>query len=197
MKKSREELAEIARKNGAKSKGPKTEAGRRAVADANTKHALYRLEATVLEVEQKVAFNHLRAAAFAQWAPRTPFEAQYVEEIVDCSWRIARLRLVATHETNLAVRRLREGIDRPISYADAITKVELDGSTPQGPQPMIQRRINALIMNRTMIASELRAMRGVPVVGVTQEKLQAKELPPEETHSQTTETRPEPACGPN
>jgi hypothetical protein len=197
MKLSPEERARIARENGAKSKGPNTEAGRRAVADANTKHGLYRMDATVLEIESKEAFNHLRDAAFAQWAPRTAFEAQYVEELVDCSWRIARLRHVATHETNLAVRRLRQSVDRPIRCADAISKVELDGSTPQGPQPMIQRRINSLIMNRTMIASELRAMKGVSVVGATHKKLQAQDLPPEESQPQTTETQSEPRSGPS
>jgi len=174
---TKEQRARIARENGAKSKGPKTEAGRRRIAQANSKHGLYAVSATVLDIESLVAFNVLRDAAFAQWNPRNAFESQYVEEIADCSWRIARLRLCATHQGNVSIKQLRQAADHPISNMDAITKTELDGSTVQGPQSMLQRRVNALILNRTMITADLRALRGVPVLGITQETLQAQDLP--------------------
>jgi hypothetical protein len=174
---SKEERARIARENGAKSRGPKTEAGRRRIAQANSKHGLYAVSATVLDIESLEAFNVLRDAAFAQWNPRNAFESQYVEEIADCSWRIARLRLCATHQGNVSIKQLRQAADHPISNMDAITKTELDGSTVQGPQSMLQRRVNALILNRTMITADLRALRGVPVLGITQEALQTQDLP--------------------
>jgi len=174
---TKEERARIARENGAKSKGPKTEAGRRRIAQANSKHGLYAVSATVLDIESREAFNVLRDAAFAQWNPRNAFESQYVEEIADCSWRIARLRLCATHQGNVSIKQLRQAADHPISNMDAITKTELDGSTVQGPQSMLQRRVNALILNRTMITADLRALRGVPVLGITQQTLQALDLP--------------------
>ncbi|MFN0104418.1 MAG: hypothetical protein ACKV2U_20310 [Bryobacteraceae bacterium] len=188
LKRSKSEQARI---NGSKSKGPKTEAGRRRIAKANHKHGLYAVNATVLDVESKEAFNVLRAAAFNQLQPRNPFEAQYVEEIADCSWRIARLRLCATHDSNVSIIRLRQAAERPVCYMDAITKAELDGSTPQGAQSLLQRRVNALIVNRTMITAELRAMRGVPVVGITQVTLIAEDLPVGITQGMTQNNPPE------
>ncbi len=174
--KTPEERAQIARENGAKSKGPKTAEGRRRISKANTKHGLYAANATVLEIESNDAFEFLRKAAIAQWNPRNAFENQYVEEIVDCSWRIARLRLAATHEINAGILRLRQTTTQPsIRYMDAVTKVEIDGSTPQGNQTMLQRRISALIFNRSMITAELRALKGVPVVEITQNLLITKE----------------------
>jgi hypothetical protein len=184
---SKEERARIARENGAKSRGPKTEAGRRRIAQANSKHGLYAVSATVLDIESHEAFNVLRDAAFAQWNPRNAFESQYVEEIADCSWRIARLRLCATHQGNVSIKQLRQAADHPISNMDAITKTELDGSTVQGPQSMLQRRVNVLILNRTMITADLRALRGVPVLGITQETLQAQALPVDITQQRSIE----------
>lgn len=110
---TKEPRAQIAREKGAKSKGPKTRVGRRRV----------------------------RAAAFAQWRPRNPFEGQYVDGIAGCSWRTARLRLCATHEVNVSIPRLRQAAEHPV---------------------------NALILNRTMVTAELRALRGVPVLGTSQ-----------------------------
>lgn len=177
MESNRRSKSEQARINGAKSKGPKTEEGRRRSKAANLKHGLYAASATVLDVESKDAFKLLRDAAFAQWRPRNPFEAQYVEEIADIAWRIARLRLCSTHESNVSIARLRQASEHPVGYMDAITKAELDGSTTHGSQSMLQRRINALVLNRTMVTAELRALRGVPMSGTTQDLLITQDLP--------------------
>jgi hypothetical protein len=188
--------AEQARINGAKSRGPKTIEGRRRIALANRKHGLYATTSTVLDVESKEAFQVLRDAAFAQWRPRNAFEAQYVEEIADCSWRIARLRLCATHESNVSIARLREAAEHPLNWKDAVTKTELDGSTPQGAQTLLQRRVNALVMNRAMMSAELRALLGASMTGITQDLLQTQELPAGLslgiTHENPTEPTKEP-----
>jgi hypothetical protein len=169
--------SEQARINGAKSKGPKTEAGRRRSGARHFKHGLYAVNATVLDIESRDAFKILRDAAFAQWRPRNPFEAQYVEEIADCSWRIARLRLCATHESNVSIVRLREAAEHPVNYLDAIAKAEIDASSPQGAQTVIQRRVNALMRNRTLLTAELKSLQNVISMGRTQETLQTIELP--------------------
>jgi len=169
--------SEQARINGAKSKGPNSAEGRRRIAEANHKHGLYSVNATVLDVESKEAFQILRDAAFAQWRPRNAFESQYVEEIADCSWRIARLRLCATHEGNTSIKRLRQAAEHPVTQMDALTKAELDASSVQGAQSMLQRRISALILNRSVVTAELRSLRGVPVLGITQDSLQTQDLP--------------------
>lgn len=168
--------SEQARRNGAKSRGPKTEDGRMRIADANTTHGLYRTSASVLSIESAEAFNHLRDAAFAQYRPRTVFEAQLVEEIVDCSWRINRLRLSATVQGNKAIEEMRQGATQPIRSVNAVSHAELDGSKPQGPQTLIQRRVSALIADRSRIAGELRRLQMVHTVEITQESLETNDL---------------------
>lgn len=168
--------SEQARVNGAKSQGPKTEAGRMKIADAHTTHGLYRTSASVLSIESAEAFNHLRDAAFAQYRPRTIFEAQLVEEIVDCSWRINRLRLSATVEGNKAIEEMRQGALKPIRSVHAVSHSELNGSKPQGPQTLIQRRLSALITDRGRIADELRRLQNSPTVDITQELLETHDL---------------------
>src|SRR6187549_3090609 len=174
---TKEERPRIARENGAKSKGPKTEAGRRRIAEKNTKHGLYAVSATVLDVESHEAFALLRDAAFAQWRPRNPFESQYVEEIADCSWRIARLRLCATHQGNHSIKQIRQAAEHPLTVIDAITKAELDASTTEGAQTLLQRRVTTLVRNRIQVTNELRKLQNVISLGITQETLQAMDLP--------------------
>ena len=189
--------AEIARRNGAKSKGPKTQAGRRRMAESKRKHGLYAVDATVLDVESQEAFNLIRDAAIAQWQPRNAFESQYVEEIADCSWRIARLRNCATHQGNTAIRQFRQSSGTPTNNMDAVATTEIDGSSPQGAQSLLQRRINSLILNRSMVTAELRALRGVPVLGTTQQTLQTEDLPVGTTQLETQRNPLEPRKNPN
>lgn len=169
---TKEERAEISRRNGAKSKGPKTEEGRRRIADANTTHGVYRNVNTVLEIEDQGAFDMLRDAAFAHWAPRDMIEAQFVEELVDYSWRINRIRLSATVDTNAAIERQRQRATSPIRSHTALSVAEVESSTPQGSQQMLQRRINALVANRAAVLRELRAMKADKVLEITQQTLQ-------------------------
>jgi hypothetical protein len=191
METAKRSKSEQARINGAKSKGPKSADGRRRSGARHFKHGLYAVNATVLDIESRDAFKILRDAAFAQWRPRNPFEAQYVEEIADCSWRIARLRLCATHESNVSIVRLREAAEYPVNYLDAIAKAEIDASSPQGAQTIIQRRINALIRNRNMLTTELKSLQNVISMGRTQETLQTQELPAGFFHSETHGNQPE------
>jgi hypothetical protein len=194
---TKEERAEISRRNGAKSKGPKTEEGRRRVADANTTHGVYRVSATVLDVESQESFEALKNDTYAHWVPRDTFEAQFVEELVDYTWRIRRLLLSATIDTNGAIERLQQRITAPIRAAAAISIVEVEASSPQGSQQMIQRRINALIANRAVILRELRAMKAARVLEVTQPSLQTKDLRSYQFPQSTPPTQPEPTEEPS
>jgi hypothetical protein len=190
---TKEERAEISRRNGAKSKGPKTEEGRRRVADANTTHGVYRISATVLDVENHARFNQLRDATFAHWAPRDMIEEQFVEELADYSWRINRLLLSATVDTNSAIERLQQRIPAPIRTSAAISIVEVEASSPQGSQQMIQRRLNALIANRAAVLRELRAMKADKVLDITQSAFQIQDLACNEPGQPNPPTQPEPS----
>lgn len=191
---TKEERAEISRRNGAKSKGPKTEEGRRRVADANTTHGVYRATATVLNIEDQTGFDQLREATFARWGPRDMLEAQFVEELVDYTWRIKRLLLSATTDTNNAIEQLRQRASAPIRALSALSIAEVEASSPQGSQQMIQRRLNALIANRAAVLRELRALRTDQVLEITQPVLQINDLDGNPSQQPTPQTQPE-ACG--
>ena len=191
---TKEERAEISRRNGAKSNGPKTEEGRRRIADAKTTHGVYRATGTVLKIEDQAVFDQFREATFARWAPRDILEAQFVEELVDYTWRIKRLLISVTADTNNAIEQLRQRISSPIRTHSALSIVEVEASSPQGSQQMIQRRLNALIANRAAVLRELRALRTDQVLEITHPALQTNGLPPHPSQQPTPETQPE-ACG--
>ena len=192
-----EERAEISRRNGAKSKGPKTEEGRRRVADANTTHGVYRVSATVVNFEDQKRFDQLRDATFFHWAPRDLIEAQFVEELADYSWRINRLLLSATVATNGAIERLQQRLSEPILTSAAISIVEVEASSPQGSQLMIQRRLNSLIANRAAVLRELRAMKADKMLEITQPTLQTKDFDYYRTQPANPPTQPEPTAEPS
>jgi hypothetical protein len=159
--------------NGTKSRGPKTEAGRMKIADAHTTHGLYRTTASVLSIESAEAFNHLRDAAFAQYRPRTIFEAQLVEEIVDCSWRINRLLAAATAIGNQAIRDFRRSTPGRVTQPEAVAHAEVGTDKQQ----LIQRRVAALMRTRKALIGELLTAKKLFFAGDSQEPLKTEELP--------------------
>jgi hypothetical protein len=120
-------------------------------------------------------------------------EEQFVEELADYSWRINRLLLSATVDTNSAIERLQQRIPAPIRTSAAISIVEVEASSPQGSQQMIQRRLNALIANRAAVLRELRAMKADKVLDITQSAFQIQDLACNEPGQSNPPTQPEPS----
>ncbi len=89
--------SETARINGAKSQGPKTEAGRAKSSQNALKHGLTALK-FVLPTEDRDEFYHLRDAYLQRFQPADPVEQRLVETLVLCDYRLRRL---ITIETNL------------------------------------------------------------------------------------------------
>lgn len=198
MSRTKLSRSEQARLNGARSRGPKTLEGRLRIARANRKHGLYAKSSTLLNIESREAFEHLRQAALNLWTPRNPYEAQYVEELADCCWRIARLRLAATNELNVSIERLCQAAESRIPWENAVSKSEAEGSAAHGAQTLIQRRVSSLIANRSKITLDLLRLKTLSFSGITQDPLQTRELPsgscmghigdnqPENGHNQTS-----------
>lgn len=176
MDKNKLDRADRSRKNGSKSRGPKTEGGRRRIAAARTKHGLYAKNVSVLDVESKEGFAALRDSMITQFQPRNAYELQLVEEMADSSWKIARLTLCANNEVNVSIRHLRESAEHPILGIDAITQAEISSSSPNGAQIVLQRRINALKHGRALAAAEFRRSREVALLGRTQDSLKTEDL---------------------
>ncbi len=86
--------ADIARRNGALSKGPITEAGKARSARNATRHGICAGSPAPLDPEDAAALAALRAAMLARHQPLDEAEAHWVEELVFVAWRQQRLRAV-------------------------------------------------------------------------------------------------------
>jgi hypothetical protein len=192
MGKFKRSRAEQARINGAQSRGPITPEGRLRIAEANTKHGLYAVNATVMEVESNAAFDFYRAAAVRQLKPRTPFELQYVEEIADITWRIIRLRGASTVALNKQVDHIRRTAVGVLTAPAAITEAEISASHHNGAQTNLQRRVSGLIRDRQALLRELRWIQQAEMQGSPQMELATQPAPPVEPPPAVRETPPNP-----
>ncbi len=80
------------RANGARSRGPVTDAGKARAARNGTRHGLRGGPFALLPGEDADEFAQLHAAVTADWAPRDAYERRWVRELVAAMWRQERLR---------------------------------------------------------------------------------------------------------
>ena len=83
--------AAASRRNGAKSRGPKTAAGRARVARNATKHGLCARRMMLLVDENAAAFGAFEAALHEELAPEGALQADLVARIVVAVWRARRV----------------------------------------------------------------------------------------------------------
>src|ERR1700690_2553058 len=84
-----------ARSNGAKSHGPKTEAGRKISSMNAVTHGLY-AKGVVLAEESREQHQEMLDAYLHQFQPQGPAEVDLVEEMVAAKWRQRRLWAIET-----------------------------------------------------------------------------------------------------
>ena len=82
--------AQASRINGAKSRGPKTAAGKARSSRNALKHGLCAEKFLVLLEEDPAAFRALEAALLAKLAPVGALQAVLARQIVSAAWRLAR-----------------------------------------------------------------------------------------------------------
>ncbi|HEX5078001.1 MAG TPA: hypothetical protein VFV80_02545 [Geminicoccaceae bacterium] len=90
MRKISAAQAAASRRNGAKSRGPRTAAGRARVARNALKHGLCARRLVLLEDEDAAAFGAFEAALREELAPMTALQADLVARIVVAAWRARR-----------------------------------------------------------------------------------------------------------
>jgi hypothetical protein len=83
--------AEASRKNGAKSRGPKTPEGKARSAQNALKHGLRAARHLVLPAEDPAAAAQLEAALFEELAPEGALQCELARQIVSAAWRLARV----------------------------------------------------------------------------------------------------------
>src|SRR4051794_23468401 len=94
-----EERAEVSRRNGARSRGPKTEAGRAAASRNSTKHGM-RAKVTVMANEDPEVVAALVAEWDDHYRPQTPAARHLVNQCVAATLLADRCRLA--HDAALA-----------------------------------------------------------------------------------------------
>lgn len=167
QKRTRSEQARI---NGAKSHGPKSSAGKLRSYEAHTKHGIYAAHGALLAHENSEAYEAVRQHTIAQINPANAYELLLVEEIVDATWLIARLRLAGTTDVNTRISRLRANAKRPLRADEATANAEIEGSSNNASLSVLERRIRVLTASRSRILADLRHSRqNTPASGSTQE----------------------------
>jgi hypothetical protein len=91
------------RTNGALSKGPKTEQGKRRAALANMRHGLLS-KCVVIENESKELFDLVLEQHIANFKPLNFVEEGMVEDIACAYWRLRRVMAIETRMLNKGVR---------------------------------------------------------------------------------------------
>ena len=96
--------SESARINGAKSRGPKTSAGKAKSSRNAIKHGLF-AQVIVLSNENAQAFDELTEDFIRRFEPRDGVELSIVEQMVAATWRLSRCWEMQTQTLNLEMQK--------------------------------------------------------------------------------------------
>ena len=133
----------------------------------------------VLPDEDRSVFDDLLADAKVQFQPRNFFESQLVEEVVELTWQINRLRYLVTAHVNAAMIDRRRKIAGPTRIDQDKLAGETGGSTPNGAITVLERRSNRFIQQRSKIMADLDRLKKTPIpLGPTREPKKTKDIEP-------------------
>lgn len=104
--------SDSARANGAKSHGPKTEAGRARSSQNALKHG-FSAQTIVLPSEDPAEFQQLLASYLDDFHPSSPVELDLVHHMVAAQWRLRRLATIETQLIDQAIEHIQEYSDDP------------------------------------------------------------------------------------
>ena len=129
--------SESARINGAKSRGPKTEAGRKRSSQNALKHGLT-AQTLVLPTEDPDEFQQLLTSYLDQFQPHSPVELHLVHEMVAAKWRLQRLALIENQLSPQYIERAQEYSDHPLSPIQSLTSA-FTGLANSNSYPFLHR----------------------------------------------------------
>ena len=129
--------SESARINGAKSHGPKTEAGRKRSSQNALKHGLTS-QTLVLPTEDPDEFHQLLTSYLDQFQPHGPAELHLVHDMVAAKWRLQRLAIIETQLYVEYIERAQEDSDDPLSPIESLTSA-FTGLANSNSYPFLHR----------------------------------------------------------
>jgi hypothetical protein len=180
--------AEASRRNGARSRGPKTPAGKARASQNALKHGLRAASHLVLPAEDPAAFAVLEAALFEELAPVGAVQIVLACQIVAAAWRLGRVERM---EAELLVFRDRGECDLGL----AATR---DANTARALPTLVRYRAAA----HAELLRSLRALEALRAAAAKTERAQAERVktgaaPGARTAAKRTAARPvKPAARP-
>src|SRR5262245_60462626 len=115
---------EAARRNGAKSSGPRTEEGKQRSSANSTKHGLSG-HIVVLQNESEEKFQEWLISFHDHYQPATTVERELVKEIAVARWRLRRIWAMETAMFDLEIDRQRKDVEENFSSIDEATRLAL------------------------------------------------------------------------
>ncbi|MBL8212379.1 MAG: hypothetical protein JNK87_16810 [Bryobacterales bacterium] len=112
--------AETSPENGAKSKGPKTESGKKRSAANSFKHGLYSRD-IVLATESRTEYEALKAEFLDEFTPANLEEHELVIDMVNARWRMRRAERHEKGLMNLEMSRALKEAPTEFERMDAVT----------------------------------------------------------------------------
>ncbi len=119
---SSQQKIDSARTNGAKSHGPKTEAGRKKSSMNAVKHGLY-AESVVLDMESPEEHQEMLDAYIQQFQPDGQVEFDLIEEMVAAKWRQRRLWAIESRLLRLEIVTRKETLEELYTGCDEIDQL--------------------------------------------------------------------------
>jgi len=147
---TKEERANQARINGAKSGGPKTAAGKAICAEVARKR-----HAATLPGEDAGAFEAARRALHLHLAPNGPVETRIVDELAIINHIITRKWMSQTTDLCHAYDDVLKRATRPTTKAEAVAMAEIDRAVPGGAQLVLDRSLQTLTTMRSRLLRDL------------------------------------------
>jgi hypothetical protein len=151
--------AEASRRNGAKSRGPKTPEGKARASRNALTHGLRAAKHVVLPDEDAAAFAALEAALLEELAPEGALQAALARQIVSAAWRLARADRI---EAEMLIFRQRGDADLGLAFTR-------DANTARALPALVRYRGAAqaefLRSLRTLQALQAQAAKPAPATG--------------------------------
>jgi len=134
-----------ARAKGAKSHGPKTEAGRKISSQNAVTHGLY-AKAVVLAIESSEQYREMLDAYLLQFQPEGPVEHDLVEEMAAAKWRQRRLWAIETDLLEDEMLQQKAKLDADATGYDSITPLSFayDALAASASLPFLTRNESRL-----------------------------------------------------
>ena len=115
---------EAARRNGAKSFGPKTDEGKQRSSQNSVRHGLSG-RVVVLQNESEEKFQELLQSFCDHYQPATSVERELVKEIAVARWRLRRIWAMETAMFDLEMDCQRQDVEEQFSRIDEPTRLAL------------------------------------------------------------------------